>query len=107
MDFITKLSEKYFEKVKGITNHSRNKPSADKEQVNHPDHYLSHNMECIDEMIVVFGPKRTAEWCCQTAWKYRYRAGEKDNEPASKDQKKTDWYLLKAAEIYDTYGIEH
>lgn len=37
------------------------------DMVNQPPHYMVHEMECIDEMIVVFGPERTAEWCCQTA----------------------------------------
>lgn len=67
------------------------------DMVNQPPHYMVHEMECIDEMIVVFGPERTAEWCCQTAWKYRYRAGAKGS--AEEDQKKADWYLRKAREI--------
>ena len=71
-----------------------------KEQVNHPIHYNRNDaMECIDEMILVFGEKATMMFCLLNVWKYRYRAGQKDSESAMKDLTKSDWYLRKYKEL--------
>lgn len=67
------------------------------ETVNHPKHYVREGaMECIDEMLVVFGVEATQSFCLLNAWKYRYRAGVKGGE---EDMKKSDWYLAKYAEL--------
>ena len=42
--------------------------------VNDPPHYKQHEMECIDEMIIVFGVQAVIDYCKCAAWKYRYRA---------------------------------
>lgn len=68
-----------------------------KDMVNHPPHYKSHKMECIDEMILAFGEKAVFHYCIINAWKYRYRAGSKG--AAEEDLKKSDWYMAKADEI--------
>ena len=69
-------------------------------QVDHPAHYNQPGRkECIEEMIDKYGWKNTAMWCEMTAFKYEYRAGEKDGEPAEKDNAKRDWYIRKADEI--------
>ena len=65
--------------------------------VNHPPHYTSRPMECIDEMLTVFGEKAVFWFCSITAWKYRHRAGQKG--PVKEDLAKSDWYINKAAEI--------
>ena len=63
-----------------------------KEMVDHPKHYNREGaMECIDEMILLFGIEETAIFCKLNAYKYRYRAGSKSD--ASEDMKKSDWYM--------------
>lgn len=65
--------------------------------VNHPQHYIREGgMECIDEMILVFGIEATMSFCLLNAWKYRYRAAGKGGE---EDLKKSDWYMSKYAEL--------
>jgi hypothetical protein len=53
-------------------------------------------MECIDEMLLVFGREATAHFCVCNAWKYRKRAIYKNGE---EDMKKSDWYLKKYEEL--------
>lgn len=63
-----------------------------KDMVNSPEHYNRDGaMECIDEMVLVFGEKEVATFCLLNCWKYRYRAGMK-GDPIE-DLKKSDWYL--------------
>lgn len=67
------------------------------ETVNHPKHYGREGaMECIDEMVLVFGKEATANFCLLNSWKYRYRAGAKGGD---EDLRKSDWYLAKYAEL--------
>lgn len=42
---------------------------------NTPKHYKAHGMECIKEMLLVFGKEATLNFCKLNVWKYRYRAG--------------------------------
>lgn len=68
-----------------------------KEKVNHPKHYNRENaMECIDEMVMLFGREETQIFCKLNAWKYRYRAAEKNGV---EDLKKSDWYIQKYKEL--------
>ena len=61
------------------------------EMINHPDHYGREGaMECIDEMLMVFGVEATMNFCLLNAWKYRYRAADKNGV---EDLKKSDWYM--------------
>lgn len=65
--------------------------------VEHPSHYNRENaMECIDEMIAVFGVDMVKAFCLLNVWKYRYRAADKNGE---EDLKKSDWYLKKYIEL--------
>lgn len=65
--------------------------------VNHPKHYGREGaMECIDEMILVFGVEATMNFCLLNAWKYRYRAADKNG---AEDMEKSDWYMTKYAEL--------
>lgn len=65
--------------------------------VDHPTHYNRDNaMECIDEMLLVFGKDATMNFCLLNAWKYRYRAADKNGV---EDLKKSDWYLKKVQEL--------
>ena len=66
--------------------------------VSRPRHYNREGaMECIDEMELVFGPEATANFCLLNCWKYRYRAGLKDN--GYQDLEKSDWYMQKYKEL--------
>ena len=68
-----------------------NEPTEPKEDVvNHPNHYTNGGMECIDEMILIFGNKAVANFCLCNAWKYRYRAMYKNGE---EDMQKSLFYL--------------
>lgn len=66
--------------------------------VDHPKHYLREGaIECIDEMELVFGPEATSQFCLLNCWKYRYRAGLKNN--GYEDLEKSDWYMRKYKEL--------
>ena len=73
------------------------KKLAGTDMVNHPPHYNREGaMQCIDEMIMVFGKEAVGHFCLCNAWKYRYRAADKNGE---EDIKKSDWYLAKYKEL--------
>lgn len=70
------------------------------EMVNHPQHYNREGgMECLDEMLMVFGREATMHFCLLNAWKYRYRAGSKWD--GSEDLAKSDFYIKKYKELLD------
>lgn len=65
--------------------------------VNHPSHYCQDGgMECIDEMIAIFGKTAVQHFCLLNVWKYRKRAVFKNGE---EDMKKADWYMKKYVEL--------
>ena len=64
--------------------------------VNHPSHYTNGGMECIDEMVLIFGEMTVANFCLCNVWKYRKRALYKNGE---EDLKKADWYMNKYKEL--------
>lgn len=67
------------------------------DMVNHPPHYEREGaIECIDEMVLVFGETAVMNFCLLNAWKYRYRAGDKNG---FEDIKKSDWYMNKFKEL--------
>lgn len=65
------------------------------DMVNRPPHY-THGMECIDEMIQVFGVASVMNFCICNAWKYRKRAMYKNGQ---EDMDKADWYIKKYVEL--------
>lgn len=82
----------------GIPSHFVGSPSKveTKDAIN-PKHYQRDDaMECIDEMILVFGKEKVKAFCLCNAWKYRYRAAEKNG---IEDLKKSDWYMKKYKEL--------
>ena len=71
-----------------------NAAEKQQEQVRHPAHYSQPNRrECIEEMRLMFGDEKVYWWCVMTAYKYRYRMGNKDGNPSEQDEKKAEWYL--------------
>lgn len=67
----------------------------DVDMINKPPHY-THGMECIDEMILIFGVETVKAFCLCNAWKYRKRALYKNGE---QDMEKSDWYINKLKEL--------
>ena len=64
------------------------------ELVNHPKHYNTEGRkECIEEMMCSYGPKVVASFCLLSAYKYLYRAGEKEGNSREQDIAKACWYL--------------
>ena len=71
-----------------------------KENVNHPKHYNREGgMECLEEMILIFGKEVVKNFCLCNAWKYRYRAADKNGE---EDLRKSDFYIAKYKELKDS-----
>lgn len=74
----------------------------DKDMVNHPSHY-EHGIECIDEMILLYGVVETMMFCKLNAHKYRKRAFEKGGK---EDMDKSDWYMKEYAYLDSKLDIE-
>ena len=66
--------------------------------VNRPRYYNREGaMECIEEIELIFGPEVTMHFCLGNVFKYRYRAGLKND--GYEDLKKSDWYMNKYKEL--------
>ncbi len=70
--------------------------------VREPSHYKQGRYEVIDEMLIVFGPQKTYDFCVLNAWKYRARAQHKGNP--EQDLAKANRYLEMAKEIIDKHS---
>lgn len=71
------------------------------DKVNHPAHYQqAGRRECIEEMRLMFGDEAVYQWCVMTAYKYRYRTGNKDGNSAEQDNSKAEWYLNYAERLF-------
>lgn len=71
------------------------------DNVNRPKHYCREGgMECIDEMLLIYGPRAVMCFCICNMHKYRYRAADKNGE---EDLRKSDWYLRKFRELKERY----
>lgn len=67
------------------------------DNVNHPKHYCREGgMECLDEMLMLYGAQEVATWCKLNAHKYRYRATDKNGK---EDIAKSDFYMKKYKEL--------
>lgn len=74
------------------------------DMINHPKHYCREDaIECLDEMIMVFGKEVVAAFCLCNVWKYRYRAASKGQE---EDLKKSDFYMRKYKELTETIELK-
>jgi hypothetical protein len=94
---------KLFEKAKSSTTTATEPPSPP-DMINHPSHYCREGgMECLDEMMLVFGVKNTIIFCLMNSHKYRYRSSDKNGE---EDLKKSDWYYAKAKELMECHNIK-
>jgi hypothetical protein len=79
-------------------------PEDAPDMVNQPPHYKARAKESIDEMLAVFGPKATFDFCICNAWKYRYRAPYKGKQ--EEDDAKSDWYVQMAETIHEDYSLD-
>ena len=71
------------------------------EYVDHPRHYQKDGRkECIVEMQDRFGAYITILFCLTNAYKYLYRAGEKEGNSEVQDINKARWYYDFAMSIY-------
>ena len=71
----------------------------DYDSVNKPKHYNRKDaMQCIDEMCLIFGKEAVKYFCLCNAWKYRYRAIDKNG---IEDLHKSDFYIRKYKELCD------
>lgn len=75
-----------------------------KEMVNHPKHYNDFDVEVIDMMSRIWGNKSASDFCKLNAFKYRMRAGLK-NDPIE-DLKKAEWYIAKYHELNDILLVD-
>lgn len=66
--------------------------------VNHPKHYTSGSVECIDAMRAAFGADELATYCKIAAFKYIWRC---DLKGGIEDIKKARFYLEKYIELKD------
>ncbi len=66
------------------------------DMVNHPPHYQSDGIECIDAIRASLGLEGFVAYCRGNAIEYSWRAGKKDE--TAQDLKKAAWYLNRAAD---------
>ena len=64
--------------------------------VNHPSHYCTGQFECIDVMIETQGVEAVINFCQCNAFKYLYRA---KNKNGLEDMRKAIWYMNKYIEL--------
>lgn len=82
------------------------------DNVNHPAHYETNGIECIDAMVASQGCECVMDYCLCNAFKYIWRCQHKGNRV--EDIQKSIWYLNKWLELaekdvmeedpYDPYG---
>lgn len=70
---------------------------SQKSNVEHPAHYNSGNIECIDAMMAAFGKQEVISFCKLNAFKYLWRATHKGKY--KEDMEKAAWYTNKANEL--------
>ena len=64
--------------------------------VNHPSHYASGGIECIDAMEAAYGIEAVMHFCMCNAFKYQWRFNKKNGV---EDLKKAQWYQNKYMEL--------
>lgn len=75
----------------------RNIASHTADPVNHPAHYTSGGIECIDAIHAMLGDAGFIAYCRGNAVKYAWRAGLKDD--MVQDLEKAAWYVNRAASV--------
>lgn len=70
-----------------------------KDAVNHPEHYETNGVECIDAIVASQGKDSAREFCVCNAFKYIWR--NKHKKSSVEDIKKAVWYLEKFLQLSD------
>ena len=73
------------------------------DMVNHPSHYETDGVQCIDAMVAAQGADAVKEFCVCNAFKYIWRFRHKNG---IEDVKKAIWYLDKRIELEDVDFIQ-
>lgn len=71
---------------------------SENDNVEHPRHYSSTSIECIDAMEETQGKDAVINFCVCNAFKYLWRHNLKNG---TEDIKKANWYLNKAVELME------
>lgn len=71
----------------------KEKENSMNDNVNHPAHYTSGGIECIDGMVAAFGREYVMHYCLCNAFKYIWRCEHKGKRV--EDIQKAVWYLNK------------
>lgn len=71
-----------------------------------PKHYKlelpdGREIEAIDYIVAVLGPRGAADYCRGSALKYLSRAGRKDEDLEAEDFRKAAWFCIKAAHLVE------
>jgi len=66
------------------------------DNINHPAHYETDGIECIDAMQITQGLEAVMDFCVCNAFKYLWRHRRKNG---TEDIKKAVWYLNKYIEL--------
>ena len=72
------------------------------ETVNHPSHYASGNIECIDAMEAAYGIEAVMHFCQCNAFKYQWRFDKKNG---AEDIMKAQWYQNKYLELKKKFEV--
>lgn len=75
------------------------KEGPENDNVNHPAHYTSGGIECIDGMVAAFGREYVMHYCLCNAFKYIWRCEHKGKRV--EDIQKAVWYLNKWQSLAD------
>ena len=70
---------------------------SNEDNVNHPAHYETGGIECIDAMVASQGNECVRDYCLCNAFKYIWRCQHKGKQ--SEDVEKAIWYLKKWLEL--------
>lgn len=74
--------------------------------VNHPSHYCKPGeLECIDQMTIIFSKRETMAFCVLNAYKYLSRYEDKGKP--KQDLEKAIWYIKRSALLLDRISESH
>ena len=76
--------------------------TTETDNVNHPSHYETNGIECIDAMTAAQGMDAVQDFCICNAFKYVWRHKHKNG---AEDIKKAVWYLNKWLEL-ERWGVK-
>lgn len=86
--------------AKQVNAHRAEEPTAERtaaaDNINHPSHYETNGIECIDAMEAAQGADAVQDFCICNAFKYIWRHKHKNG---AEDIKKAVWYLNKWLEL--------